>query len=98
MAMRVLQEPINLDYASGVQFTLSGSSQQSVAFAGIGALFISTTADAYFVTGSNPTALADGSSALLPAGQSMVIKIAPGDKIAVLQAGSGGIFTATPVR
>ena len=97
MAQRVIQEPLKLDYGSGAQFTLSGTSQQSSAFTGVGALFISTTADAYFIVGSSPTALADGSSALLPAGQSMVVRIAAGDKIAVLQAGSGGIFTATPV-
>lgn len=99
MAQRVLQEPVALDYANGFHATLSGTSQASSAFAGVSALLIAASggSGAHFVTGANPTAVADGTSGLLPSGAAMVIAITPGDKIAVIQAGIAGEFTATPV-
>ena len=95
MAQRVQKEPLNLDFANGAKISLSGASQQTAAFNGAGALWIVTDTLCYFRTGSNPTAAADGTSAALPPGLGLIVRINPGDKLAAI--GSSGNLVATPV-
>ena len=77
-------------------FTLSGSSQASTAFgAGTYQVRIATGAQpAYFQVGATPVATTNTSMVL---GINLVdyVPVRPGQKIAVLEAGSAGGFTVT---
>jgi hypothetical protein len=76
-------------------FTMSGTSQASAAFGGqTRAIRLATsTQPAYFVIGSSPTAAATDN--LMPAGWVEDVIVNPGEKIAVLQAGTAGSISVT---
>lgn len=76
-------------------FTMSGSSQQTAAFgAQTYTVRIATGAQpAYFLLGSDPTAAA--TSNLLGTNVVDYVSVRPGEKIAVLQAGTAGTITIT---
>jgi hypothetical protein len=76
-------------------FTLSGSSQQSAAFgAQTRAIRIATGAQpAWFAIGTSPTAAATDN--LIPATWVEDVVVTPGQKIAVLQAGTAGSLSVT---
>lgn len=76
-------------------FTMSGTSQASSAFDDqTYQIRIATGAQpAYFEIGASPTATS--SSALLGANVVDYVTVAPGQKIAVLQAGTAGVFSVT---
>ena len=76
-------------------FTMSGSSQQSSAFASqTRQVRIATGAQpVFFAIGANPTASA--STFMLGANCVDYITVAPGQKIAVLQAGTAGVVSIT---
>ena len=76
-------------------FTMSGSSQQTAAFgSGTYKVRLATGAQpAYFALASDPTATS--SSNLLGANVVDYVTVHPGEKIAVLQAGTAGTFTVT---
>lgn len=99
MAQRVLDEPVSLDFANGQVITTSNSSQQSSAFTGVSAVRIATGAHpVWFRTGSNPTAVSNGASALLSAESAIIVKISPGDKVAVIQASGSTDVSLVPVN
>lgn len=76
-------------------FTMSGSSQQSSAFGSQTRAIRVATNDqpAYFEVGENPTA--SSADCLMPAGWVEDVTVTPGQKIAVLQAGTAGLFSVT---
>lgn len=76
-------------------FTMSGTSQQSSAFgAQTYAVRLATNDQpAYFEVGENPTAT--NADCLMPAGWIEDVTVSPGQKIAVLQAGTAGVFSVT---
>lgn len=77
-------------------FTMSGTSQASAAFgAGTYMVRIATGAQpAFFALGTSPTAAASTSN-LIGLSQIDYIKVNPGEKIAVLEAGTAGTITVT---
>lgn len=71
-------------------FTMSGSSQQSSAFAAkVSVIRVAVSAAAYIEIGANPTATT--SSIYIPAGTTEYFGVTAGHKLAVLQGGSAGI-------
>jgi hypothetical protein len=75
-------------------FTLTGTSQPSTAFSNETYMIrITATEGAYFVIGTTPVA-AD-TDPLLGANVVDYITVTPGQKIAVLEADSGGVFSVT---
>lgn len=81
---------------SSAAFTLSGTSQASSAFGAQTRQVRVATADqpAYVVIGDGtPTATSSG--ALIPAGWVDYFTVTPGQKIAVLQAGTAGALSVT---
>jgi hypothetical protein len=76
-------------------FTMSGSSQQTAAFgSGTYRVRIATnTQPAFFALGSNPTATT--SSNVQGINVVDYVTVNPGEKVAVLQAGTAGTITVT---
>lgn len=76
-------------------FTMSGTSQATAAFgAGTYMVRIATGAQpGYFLQGADPTAAA--TSNLIGTNCIDYIKVNPGEKVAVLQAGTAGTITVT---
>jgi hypothetical protein len=76
-------------------FTMSGSSQQTAAFgSGTYRVRVATnTQPAFFALGSNPTATT--SSNVMGINVVDYVTVNPGEKIAVLQAGTAGTITVT---
>ena len=76
-------------------FTMSGSSQASNAFAeGTYMIRIATGAQpGYFAIGTSPTA--SSSTQLIGANVVDYVTVLPGQKIAVLQAGTAGVISIT---
>lgn len=75
-------------------FTLTGTTQQSNVFgAQTYAIRIATTGAAYFLIGTDP--VADNTSPILGVDVTDYITVTPGQKIAVLEAVSGGRFSVT---
>jgi hypothetical protein len=71
---------------------VSGSSAQSGAITAAVVRLVSST-DCHVKFGSNPTAVADGTSLFLPAGVPEYFQFGSGDKIAVIQdSTSGNLF------
>lgn len=76
-------------------FTMSGTSQATAAF-GSGTFMVRIATGAqpgYFVLGSSPTAAATDN--LIGTNVVDYVKVNPGEKIAVLQAGTAGTITVT---
>lgn len=76
-------------------FTMSGTSQQTAAF-GSGTYMVRIATGAqpgYFALASNPTATS--ASNLIGTNVVDYVKVNPGEKIAVLQAGTAGTITVT---
>lgn len=76
-------------------FTMSGTSQATAAF-GSGTYMVRIATGAqpgYFVLGSSPTAAATDN--LIGTNVVDYVKVNPGEKIAVLQAGTAGTITVT---
>ena len=80
---------------TSVNITLSGTSTQSAAIpVGVTVARLTATEPCWVVTkGTNPTATT--SSTYLPAGLVEYVRVTAGDKIAALQAGSGGTLNIT---
>lgn len=76
-------------------FTMSGTSQASAAFGSQtrSVRIATSTQPGYFVINSNPTAAATDN--LIPAGWVEDVTVNPGEKIAVLQAGTAGSVSVT---
>jgi hypothetical protein len=75
-------------------FTLSGTSQASTAFSSETYMIrITATEGAYFVINSDPTAT--DADPLIGGNVVDYITVTPGQKIAVLEADSGGTFSVT---
>ena len=79
---------------SGV-FTMSGTSQQSAAFpAHCYEIRVATQGQpAWIAIGTNPTAAAAAGSILVGSNQTEYFRVTPGQKLAVLQAGTAGVFS-----
>lgn len=77
------------------KFTMSGTSQQTAAFGSQTYVVRIATHDqpGYVRVDGNPTAV--NTDTLIPLGWSEDITVAPGEKLAVLQAGTAGIMTVT---
>lgn len=77
---------------AGQSITMTGSSQKSnAAPAGTRRVFLATQAQpAWFLIGPEPVAAAG--ALMLPANQQIVLDCTPGERVAVLQAGTGGVF------
>lgn len=77
-------------------FTMSGSSQQTAAFGSqTYKVRVATSGQpAWFIVDANPTATTTASS-LIPATWAEDFDVTPGQKGAVLQAGTAGSFTVT---
>jgi hypothetical protein len=80
------------------KFTMSGSSQATAAFGAQTRTVRIATADqpAYVVVASAPTAA--NTDSVVPAGVVDYITVTPGEKLAVLQAGTAGILTVTEME
>ena len=76
-------------------FTMSGSSQQTAAFSSeTWEIRIATGAQpAYFAIGADPTA--SSSTQLVGANVVDYVTVTPGQGLAVLQAGTAGVFSVT---
>lgn len=76
--------------------TTSGTTAQSSAFGTSTTLIrVIATQDCFIVTGTSPTAVADGTCALLPAGIPEYFGVNSGDKIAAIQSSAGGSLYIT---
>lgn len=87
-----------LDVANNDVVAVSGTSAQSIAFAGPEIQLVSTT-DCWLKFGTNPTAVAntDGNQ-YFPAGAIWTIQWKAGDKVAVIQNAAGGYLVCTSVE
>lgn len=74
--------------------TVGASSTQSAAVQSK-LVRIFSNVDCFIATGTNPTAVADGTNMIIPAGFVEYIAINVGDKIAVIQSASGGFLYIT---
>lgn len=78
------------------KLNISASSVQGSAFtAGTTLIRLFATNDCYIDTGSNPTALADGTSMFIPGGITEYIGVQPGQKLAVIQFSQNGLLFVT---
>jgi hypothetical protein len=89
-----LQSP-DLNYAGGLNVTVSGSSAQSAAIQAR-AVLISPDTNIWLTMGANPTATVGAGSVFIPAGALVTLNIQPGQKIAVIQATAGGNCSIIP--
>jgi hypothetical protein len=79
-------------------FTLSGSSQASAAFgAETFQIRVATSGQPAHVKVDDGTPTATASDALMPADWVDYITVTPGQKIAVLQAGTAGLLSVTEI-
>lgn len=79
------------------KFTATASSQQSNAVGGFTRILMLTcmTANVHYEIGPNPIASATTSPLLKATDPPLFIGCAPGDKVAVIQDSSGGVFALT---
>lgn len=83
--------PFKYGRKDGADVTLTGTTQAVGPFVAT-VVRISTDNGAYYRVGADPTAAADNTSALLPPNSTIEIRIEEGDKIAVIEFGTAGIF------
>lgn len=81
------------------QLAVGAVSAQSAAFAArTSAVLLFADQDCFVALGDDPAALADGSHMLLPAGETRVVKVRGGDKLAAIRRSADGPLFVTELR
>jgi hypothetical protein len=67
-----------------------GSVQSAALTAGVSVIRLVSTTACHVKTGSNPTAVADGTCVYLPANTPLMLGVSSGDKVAAIKDATGG--------
>lgn len=95
--MSISDNTRKLDVTNNDVVAVSGTSAQSIAFAGPEVQLVATV-NCWLKFGTNPTAVAGtDANQYFPANTIWTIKWVPGDKVAVIQDSASGFITVTQV-